>query len=307
MEHDDIKKVTKEMEELLSKLSASKAPLPEREEEPVGSDEEETNFESTDSDGEETYLSLKNRKSRSQEARKERKREQREEKKARGAIDGYLRPVDGLWAAFCIPVVIMVIIFAQRGIFPFGEESFLRTDMYHQYAPFFSEFQYKLSNGRSLLYSWNIGMGINFSALYAYYLASPLNWLLILCPKNLVIEFMTYSIVLKIGLSGLSFAWYLRKHGSKDDFGVAFFGIFYALSGYGSIQLEYYVAGLYPFVSAGYAGAGKACERKKRNVIWHLSGHLHSFQLLYLHHDLHLYGDLFFCPSDSGKRRGKKG
>ncbi|MCI9360263.1 MAG: YfhO family protein [Hungatella sp.] len=234
MEHDDIKKVTKEMEELLSKLSASKAPLPEREEEeePVGSDEAETNFESTDSDGEETYLSLKNRKSRSQEARKERKREQREEKKARGAIDGYLRPVDGLWAAFCIPVVIMVIIFAQRGIFPFGEESFLRTDMYHQYAPFFSEFQYKLSNGRSLLYSWNIGMGINFSALYAYYLASPLNWLLILCPKNLVIEFMTYSIVLKIGLSGLSFAWYLRKHGSKDDFGVAFFGIFYALSGY---------------------------------------------------------------------------
>ena len=135
-------------------------------------------------------------------------------------------------AAFCIPVVIMVIIFAQRGIFPFGEESFLRTDMYHQYAPFFSEFQHKLSGGGSLLYSWNIGMGINFSALYAYYLASPLNWFLILCPKNLVIEFMTYSIVLKIGLSGLSFAWYLRKHCNRNDFGVAFFGIFYALSGY---------------------------------------------------------------------------
>ena len=104
--------------------------------------------------------------------------------------------------------------------------------MYHQYAPFFSEFQYKLSNGSSLLHSWNIGMGINFSALYAYYLASPLNWLLVLCPKNLVIEFMTYSIVLKIGLSGLSFGWYLRKRWGRDDFGVAFFGIFYALSGY---------------------------------------------------------------------------
>ena len=104
--------------------------------------------------------------------------------------------------------------------------------MYHQYAPFFSEFQHKLSGGGSLLYSWNIGMGINFSALYAYYLASPLNWFLILCPKNLVIEFMTYSIVLKIGLSGLSFAWYLRRHCNRNDFGVAFFGIFYALSGY---------------------------------------------------------------------------
>lgn len=144
----------------------------------------------------------------------------------------YIRPADAMIAAFVVPVVVMIIIFAQRGIFPFGEESFLRTDMYHQYAPFFSEFQYKLTHGGSLLYSWDIGMGVNFSALYAYYLASPLNWLLILCPKNLIIEFMTYSIVLKIGLCGLTFAYYLRKHCNTSDFGVAFFGIFYALSGY---------------------------------------------------------------------------
>ena len=49
-----------------------------------------------------------------------------------------LKPSDGLVAAFFVPVVAMIIIFAQRGIFPFGEECFLRTDMYHQYAPFFS-------------------------------------------------------------------------------------------------------------------------------------------------------------------------
>ena len=91
-----------------------------------------------------------------------------------------LKPSDGLVAAFFVPVVAMIIIFAQRGIFPFGEECFLRTDMYHQYAPFFSEFQYKLTHGGSLLYSWDIGMGVNFSALYAYYLARPVNWLLIL-------------------------------------------------------------------------------------------------------------------------------
>ncbi len=143
-----------------------------------------------------------------------------------------IRPADGLTAAFVVPVLIMLIIFLQRGIFPFGEESFLRTDMYHQYAPFFSEFQYKLTHGGSLLYSWDVGMGVNFASLYAYYLASPFNWLLVLCPKGLIIEFMTYSIVLKIGLAGLSMAWYLRKHCKTSDFGVAFFGIFYALSGY---------------------------------------------------------------------------
>lgn len=224
MEHDDIKEVTEEMEELLSRLSAGKI-LPSEEEEgflqagktaepeeTAGPDEAGWPGEAVEAGGPE-----------------------RPEESDEPCLPGSVRSpgqAEGLWAAFCIPVVIMIVIFAQRGIFPFGEESFLRTDMYHQYAPFFSEFQYKLSNGRSLLYSWNIGMGINFSALYAYYLASPLNWLLVLCPKGLVIEFMTYSIVLKIGLSGLSFCWYLKKHSGRDDFGAAFFGIFYALSGY---------------------------------------------------------------------------
>ena len=134
--------------------------------------------------------------------------------------------------SFLTPVFIMILIFIQRGIFPFGDESFLRTDMYHQYAPFFSEFKYKLSNGGSLLYSWDLGMGINFSALYAYYLASPLNWLIILCPQKYVIEFMTYMIVAKIGLSGLGFTYYLSKHTSGNKAGILFFGIFYALSGY---------------------------------------------------------------------------
>ena len=156
----------------------------------------------------------------------ERSRKQEEDR------PGLLRVRDCYAAAFLIPVIIMIIIFAQRGIFPFGEQSFLRTDMYHQYAPFFSEFKHKLSQGGSLLYSWNIGLGVNFAALYAYYLASPLNWLIIFCPKEFIIEFMTGSIVLKIGLAGLAFTWYLRKHCRTSDFGTCFFGIFYALSGY---------------------------------------------------------------------------
>lgn len=144
----------------------------------------------------------------------------------------WFKTVDDLIASFLIPLVAMLLIYMQRGIFPFGDRSFLRTDMYHQYAPFFSEFQNKLNNGNSLLYSWNIGLGVNFSALYAYYLASPLNWLVALVPKEFVLEFMTYMIVFKIALCGLSFAYYLSKHGKKENAGIAFFGTFYALSGY---------------------------------------------------------------------------
>ena len=133
---------------------------------------------------------------------------------------------------FILPVVMMMLIFIIRGIYPFGDESFLHVDMYHQYFPFLTEFYHKLKNGESLFYSWNAGIGSNFLALYVYYLASPFNWLVIFCPESLLIEFMTYLVVLKIGFSGVTFAYYLSKHFQRKDFVILFFSIFYAMSGY---------------------------------------------------------------------------
>ena len=46
----------------------------------------------------------------------------------------------------------MVIVFIERGFWPLGDKCFLRTDMYHQYVPFLSEFQYKLQHGGSMLH-----------------------------------------------------------------------------------------------------------------------------------------------------------
>lgn len=137
-----------------------------------------------------------------------------------------------LLTAFLLPVLAMLFIFAQRGIYPFGEESFLRTDLYHQYAPFFSEFQHKLRSGESLFYSWDVGLGVNFSAIYAYYLASPLNWLIVLCPKRHIIEFITAMVVLKTGLCGLTMTSYLLHHSREKRYFAALFGSAYALSAY---------------------------------------------------------------------------
>ncbi len=137
-----------------------------------------------------------------------------------------------LFIAFLIPMVIMVGIFAGKQIYPFGENSFLRTDMYHQYAPFFAEFSRILKNHGSLAYTFEVGLGTNFVALYAYYLSSPLNWLLLLCPDGMLIEFMTYMIVFKIGLCGLTMAYYMHKKYETNSMAVALFGICYAMCGY---------------------------------------------------------------------------
>lgn len=143
------------------------------------------------------------------------------------------KTVDTLYlAAFLLPVLIMLVIFMVQSIFPFGDRSFLNIDMYHQYFPFLTEFYHKIKNGESLFYSWNTGIGSNFLALYVYYLATPTNWLALLCPEQYLMEFITYMVIIKIGLCGLSFTYYIRKHFKTDSPIILCFAIMYALSGY---------------------------------------------------------------------------
>ena len=134
--------------------------------------------------------------------------------------------------SFVLPVIIMLAIFIARGIYPFGDRSFLYSDMYHQYMPFFAEFLEKIKAGEGLAYSYHVGIGSNFLALYVYYLASPLHWLAFLIPEAYLMEFMSYLVIVKIGLCGLTFFLYLKKHFACADGNMLFFACFYALSGY---------------------------------------------------------------------------
>lgn len=137
-----------------------------------------------------------------------------------------------LYFAFYIPFFLMLVLFIIHTIYPFGDRSFLYSDMYHQYMPFFSEFLHKIRAGEGLGFSYNVGIGSNFLALYVYYLASPLNWLALLVPEAYLMEFMSYLVVLRVGLCGWSMAYYLQKHFGVADKAVVFFSVFYAFSGY---------------------------------------------------------------------------
>ena len=137
-----------------------------------------------------------------------------------------------LIVAFLAPIVILLLIYIMREIFPFGDEMYLRSDMYHQYAPFLKLFQTILKSGGSLHYSFEVGLGTNFMSTYAYYLASPLNWIVAILPSDHIPEIMSAYIFLKSGLMSLTFAWYLRRRFGKNTMLLAAFGTFYAMSGY---------------------------------------------------------------------------
>ena len=136
-----------------------------------------------------------------------------------------------LISAFLLPVVLMLFLFMIKQIYPFGDRSFLSGDLYHQYMPFFSELFHKVRGGESLNFSFHTGIGSNFLALFAYYLASPFHVLGLIMGEAHLVEFLGYIVVIKTGLCGLTACIYFQKHFNTKDLAVLLFSMFYALSG----------------------------------------------------------------------------
>ena len=87
-----------------------------------------------------------------------------------------------------LTLVGMILVYTLLGMWPLGDKTALIVDMYHQYAPFMAKLRDILLNGGSPLYTFEAGLGINFLSMFAYYIASPLNFLLVFFPKDLLPE-----------------------------------------------------------------------------------------------------------------------
>ena len=131
--------------------------------------------------------------------------------------------------AFLLPVLGMFAVMLVRGFIPFGSTSMLYSDMYHQYYPFFVAFRKALLSGDSLLYSWSVGMGMDYLGLISYYLASPLNLLSVLVPESWLLGYFSLLMPIKLGLAGLFFGIFLKKTFGKNDLSISLFGCMYAL------------------------------------------------------------------------------
>ncbi len=129
--------------------------------------------------------------------------------------------------AFLVPFALLTLFWLFAGVI-FGDRMILAHDQWHQYFPFYLDLQRKLQSGGSLLYSWTNGMGTNFLSMFAYYLASPMNFLVALLPESMALGFYTFCVMVKISLAGLFCAIFLRKIYKAPELSVIFFSTMYA-------------------------------------------------------------------------------
>lgn len=131
-----------------------------------------------------------------------------------------------------IVILILCIVYICNQIAPFGNQVSMVSDSYHQYIPLLSQLHDKITNGESLIYSFDTGLGTSAIGNIINYLLSPLTWLIIAFGKENIPAMFGLTIILKSAISAFTCTFFLRHKTKDNNLSLTIFGVLYALSYY---------------------------------------------------------------------------
>ncbi len=131
-----------------------------------------------------------------------------------------------------LTLVLASIAYIGIGMWPIGEKSAMIVDLHHQYGPMLSQLRDMLLNGGSVLYTFEVGTGTSFIPLFAYYLASPFNLILVLLPQALLTEGILLITLIKFALTGAFMALCMQYIFKRRSYAGVAVGLMYALMMY---------------------------------------------------------------------------
>ena len=164
-----------------------------------------------------------------------------------------------LFLSIIISIFIIAIVFITNKTYPFGHNIFAVQDFDHAYIPVYYKLWDVLHNQSSLLFDWNLGVGLNcFGSLIGNSLLSPTSWLIALFKRDFIPYAMSFIIVIKIIEVTIITYWSIDKMFNKvDDIYKMIFTITYTFCGWTAFMISSFlyldVFALFPlFVFAFY-------------------------------------------------------
>lgn len=133
-----------------------------------------------------------------------------------------------------IPIIIMACYFAYRNMFPFGKGSILTVDLGQQYVDFFAYYRRTILSGnyQTILYSFSNGYGGEMLGIWAYYLLSPFNLIILMFPAKLINAAILIITIIKYGMSGLTFSIFLKHKKIRHPLLIIAMSVAYSLNGW---------------------------------------------------------------------------
>ena len=137
-----------------------------------------------------------------------------------------------------ISVGILVILFLILRIYPFGKNTVLTGDLYTQVSALFYHLWDTILGSGSLLVDYTSGGGENFFGIFSYYLASPINFIILLFKRNDIYLAISLIVIIKFVLSAITCLYSLKYLFKKDNKMFIPLALLYAFSGYSLINYQ---------------------------------------------------------------------
>lgn len=137
-------------------------------------------------------------------------------------------------------VIILLLVYGLKGIFPFGDKTIIQADLGQSYVPVFYNIHDILRNSGSFLWSFNLGIGSNFYGSFILNaLFSPFTLIFGLIERSQIINYVNIMLILKTAIMSLTAIYTFKKiyKNTKEEW-FYIFGLLYALSGY--VLLSYH-------------------------------------------------------------------
>ena len=137
-------------------------------------------------------------------------------------------------------IIILLIVYGLKGLFPFGDKTIIQADLGQSYIPVFYNIHDILRNSTSFLWSFNLGIGSNFYGSFVLNaLFSPFTLVFGLIERSQIINYVNIMLILKTAIMSLTAIYTFKKiyKNTKEEW-FYIFGLLYALSGY--VLLSYH-------------------------------------------------------------------
>ncbi len=199
------------------------------------------------------------------------------------------KPVKKYFPLFLPPLLtltVMLFVFKNYNMYPFGQGSIAWCDMNQQGIPLLMNFKDMLSGKDNLFFSISNADGMSFWGVFCFFLSNPFSLLSVFVPKEEMIYFVNIMVILKLTLCSFTAAIYFMccKKTTNGAITVSL-SLMYALCGYGMLFYQNImwldVMYLFPILMSGLEKLTK--ERKSILFIISLSAiTIMNFYLCYM-------------------------
>ncbi len=147
-------------------------------------------------------------------------------------MKNFLKKYSYLFLTLILGLIIISTIYILQDVAPFGRNSLLTIDFFHQYGPMLAELYDRIKKGTNIIYSFNTGLGLPYFRNFFNYLSSPLNIIMFLFKRRNIV--MSYSII--IGLKSILFcitcSYYIHKKFNTNNIYMIGISLLYGYSAY---------------------------------------------------------------------------